>query len=457
MTHDDALPDRPTLLFRGATVLTMEPGDVVRTGTDVLVREGRIEAVGSDLSATGAEVIDARGMAVLPGLVETHFHMWSTLGRNFISEGFEYFPAKLATSAHYEPIDFYRSDLLGLVEAASAGITTVHDWSHNTRTPAHADAELRAHRDGLIRARYAYGHRDGLPADDVLDFADIDRVAAEWFGPGGVFGPDGASEGVVHLGVNLRGPALGSMASFDAEMVEARRRGLPIAIHTYQDRDPLVDATVLEERGYLGPDFLIAHFIGATDADIAAMARTGTPLSFAVHSELRLASAGDPRAALLRFLAAGIRVSFSIDASSLAPIDLFQAMDVAWNMGIPWEGSGTADLPALTFRRVLEIATIEGARSLGLGDVTGSLRPGKRADVIAVRLDDLNMAPAADVEGALVRCALPANVDTVVADGRVLKRGGELTAWDVRQVIRDAQESALAVRTRAGGRLAPTS
>ncbi|MBX3029856.1 MAG: amidohydrolase family protein [Chloroflexi bacterium] len=435
----------------------MEPGDGVRTGTDVLVRDGRIEAVGSDLSATGAEVIDARGMAVLPGLVETHFHMWSTLGRNFISEGFEYFPAKLATSAHYEPIDFYRSDLLGLVEAASAGITTVHDWSHNTRTPAHADAELRAHRDGLIRARYAYGHRDGLPADDVLDFADIDRVAAEWFGPGGVFGPGGASEGVVRLGVNLRGPALGSMASFDAEMVEARRRSLPVAIHTYQDRDPLVDATVLEERGYLGPDFLIAHFIGATDADIAAMARTGTPLSFAVHSELRLASAGDPRAALLRFLAAGIRVSFSIDASSLAPIDLFQAMDVAWNMGIPWEGSGTADLPALTFRRVLEIATIEGARSLGLGDVTGSLRPGKRADVIAVRLDDLNMAPAADVEGALVRCALPANVDTVVADGRVLKRGGELTAWDVRQVIRDAQESALAVRTRAGGRLAPTS
>ncbi len=102
------------------------------------------------------------------------------------------------------------------------------------------------------------------------------------------------------------------------------------------------------------------------------------------------------------------------------------------------------------------MATIEGARSLGLGEVTGSLRPGKRADVIAVRLDDLNMAPAADVEAALVRCALPANVDTVIVDGRVLKRRGELTAWDVGQVIRDASASATAVRTRAGGRLAPT-
>jgi cytosine/adenosine deaminase-related metal-dependent hydrolase len=149
-------------------------------------------------------------------------------------------------------------------------------------------------------------------------------------------------------------------------------------------------------------------------------------------------------------------VSFSIDASSLAPIDLFQAMDVAWNMGIPWEDGDTAGLTALTFRRVLEMATIEGARSLGLGDVTGSLRVGKRADVIAVRLDDLNMAPAADVEAALVRCALPVNVDTVVVDGRVLKRRGALTAWDVRRVILDAEESAIAVRTRAGGRLAPS-
>jgi cytosine/adenosine deaminase-related metal-dependent hydrolase len=454
MTREAALPDRPALLFRGGTVLTMEPGDDVLATTDVLLRDGRIVAVGRALPAAGAEVIDARGMAVMPGLIDTHFHMWSTIGRNFISEGFEYFPAKVATSAHYEPIDFYRSDLLALVECAAAGITTVHDWSHNTRTPAHADAELRAHRDGLVRARYAYGHRDGLPADDVLDFGDIDRVATEWFGSGGVFGPGGASEDVVHLGVNLRGPALGSMASFDAEMVEARRRGLPVAIHTYQDRDPLVDATVLEQRGYLGPDLLIAHFIGATQADRDAIARTGTPISFAVHSELRLASAGDPRAALLRFLAAGVRVSFSIDAASLAPIDLFQAMDVAWNMGIPWEGTETAEMPALTFRRVLEMATIEGARSLGLGELTGSLRPGKRADVIAVRLDDLNMAPAGDVEAALVRCALPANVDTVVVDGRVLKRQGKLIAWDVAQVVRDAADSATAVRTRAGGRLA---
>ena len=71
--------------------------------------------------------------------------------------------------------------MLGLVELANAGVTTVHNWSHNTRSPAHADAELRAHRDAMIRARYSYGHVDGMPRNQVLEFTDIDRVKREYF------------------------------------------------------------------------------------------------------------------------------------------------------------------------------------------------------------------------------------------------------------------------------------
>ncbi len=357
----------------------------------------------------------------MPGLVETHWHMWSSLGRNFVTEDFEYFPAKWATSALYEPEDFYRSVALGLAEALNAGITTVHNWSHNTRTPEHADAELSAHRDIPARARYAYGHIDFLDVDTPLDFTDIDRVRREWFEGEGAF-----ARACPSRGQPARTRTSAAWPCSTPRWPRSTARHLPVAIHTVQGASTAVDATELERKGYLGPDFLIAHFLAATDADRAALARTGTPLSYAVHSELRLGDAGDPRAALLSFLAAGVDVSFSIDATSLAPVDLFQAMNVAWNMGIPWEGTATASLPALTFRRVLEIGTLAGARALGLGDEVGSLTPGKAADILLIRADDLNVGPLAAVESAIVRTVTPANVDSVLVGGRFVKRGGEL-------------------------------
>ena len=90
--------------------------------------------------------------------------MWSSLGRNFIADGFEYFDAKRATSALFEPLDVYRSDRLALAEAVDAGLTTVHNFAHNIRSPAHADAELRAHAEGGVRALFSYGNPDGFPA-----------------------------------------------------------------------------------------------------------------------------------------------------------------------------------------------------------------------------------------------------------------------------------------------------
>jgi 5-methylthioadenosine/S-adenosylhomocysteine deaminase len=442
-------PRRGHYLVQGGSVVSMDPEIGTLGRADVHVRDGRIVEVGAGLHAPGAEVVDASHMIVMPGLVDSHFHMWSTVGRNYVSDGFEYFPAKWATSAVYQPEDFYRSVTLGLVECVAAGITTVHNWSHNTRSPAHADAELAAHRDGLVRARYAYGHRDLLPEDEPLDFTDIDRVRGQWFGPRSPF------DGLVHLGVNLRGPDLGTMAVFDQEMAEAAARGLPVAIHTVQGGSTAVRAPDLEAKGYLGPNFLLCHFLAATEADRQAMARTGTPLSFAVHSELRLGEAGDPRAALLRMVGAGVCITLSIDAASLAPVNLFEAMHVAWNMGIPWQGTDTKDLEPLSFRRCIEMATINGARALGLEAVTGSLTPGKRADLIMLNTRDLNIAPVVDLESTIVRSATPANIDTVMIDGRILKRHRELVAFDVARVVQEAEQSSREVRARAGGRLQP--
>jgi cytosine/adenosine deaminase-related metal-dependent hydrolase len=174
-----------------------------------------------------------------------------------------------------------------------------------------------------------------------------------------------------------------------------------------------------------------------------------------VHSELRLGEAGDPRAALLKMLSAGVNVSLSVDATSLAPVNLFEAMNVAWNMGIPWYGSDTADLKPVSLHDCIELTTMNGARALGIADQVGSLTPGKRADIILIRTDDINIAPAADIASAVVRSATPANVDTVMIDGRILKQAGDLIAYDVERIVREAALSAHEVRQRAGGRLTP--
>jgi hypothetical protein len=199
------------------------------------------------------------------------------------------------------------------------------------------------------------------------------------------------------------------MAVFDREMAEATARGLPVAIHTVQGASTAVRAPELEAKGYLGPSFLLCHFLAATEADRQAMARTGTPLSFAVHSELRLGEAGDPRAALLRMLAAGVRVSLSIDAASLAPVNLFEAMNVAWNMGIPWQGTDTKDLEPLGFRRCIELAT-------GEVDAFGHVRLGGIGDQLAQAIEQrTGYETRAIVLGHIQRGGTPTAFDRVLA------------------------------------------
>ena len=130
-------------------------------------------------------------------------------------------------------------------------------------------------------------------------------------------------------------------------------------------------------------------------------------------------------------------------------------MRFTWNMGIPWRGTPSEKLPPVEFREVIEMATLSGAKALGLAEVTGSLTVGKRADIILIRGNDINIAPVANIETAVVQSATPANVDTVMVDGRVVKRGGRLVAYDVEKIVRDAKASAFRIRTAAGGVLKP--
>ena len=452
MTTQQSKILRGDYLIKSGAVITVDPALGTLPKADVLVRDGVIAAVAPDLATDGADVIDASRMIVMPGFIDSHYHMWSTIGRNFLSDrGFEYYQAKWATAEHYGPDDFYNSVMLGLAELSSGGVTTVHNWSHNNRSPEHVGAELRAHRDSLLRGRYSIGHVDRLSVDVVNKFEDLDRVQREWFDD------RKRLDGLVHLGVNLRGMIQSNAQVFHTEMEDMLKRGLPVCIHASQTRPNSDDAADYERRGYLGPRFLFCHYLAATDSDRAAMARTKTSLSFSTHSELRLAEHGDARVALLKARAAGVLVTLSSDATSIAPPNMFENMRLTWNMGIPWKETDTQEMLPVGFHEVIEMDTINGARALGISDITGSLTPGKRADLILIRTTDLNIAPLAQIETTVVQSATPANVDTVMIDGRIIKRGGHLTHLDVSEIVDGAELSAARVRDRAGGMLKPVS
>src|SRR3954468_918770 len=162
------LPARGNYILRGGTVLTMDDtlGDL--PVGDVHVRDGAIVAVGPNLAVQGAEIIDAASMIVMPGFVETHWHLWSTALRLFVraddpKDG--YFPTTIRVGRFCTPDDAYIAVRLGVAEGLLSGITTVHDWCHNTASPAHADAEMQSLQDIGIRARFSYGTVQGHPAD----------------------------------------------------------------------------------------------------------------------------------------------------------------------------------------------------------------------------------------------------------------------------------------------------
>ena len=436
------LPARGEFVVRDAIVLTMDPalGDVPRG--DVHVREGEIVAVGTDLAAPGAEVIDGRNMIALPGLIDTHWHLWNSQTRNLVGDGPElgYFPVVMRLGQVYTPEDTYRGVMLGVAEAIASGVTTVHDWAHNVRSPADADGDLRALADAGIRARFAYGFRHGHAADQPMDRADLARVQREWFAGGTT-----SRDGLLMLGICSRGhPALTQVHVAQADVLRgdwdyARSLGLPITLHG----SAAGTGETLED--WLAADTQLVHGVFLNERDRAILAEKGVTLSVSPFSEARVTT--NP-AQITEMVAAGVLVSLSFDASGIAAnADMFATI----RMAVDLEHIRQRDVFALPPRQALELATINGARDLGIADRVGSLTPGKRADLILVRTTDLNMAPLVDPVIALVHCAQPFNVDTVIVDGRILKRGGQLTAIDTAKVVAEAAESLAGLRVRAGG------
>jgi 5-methylthioadenosine/S-adenosylhomocysteine deaminase len=192
---------------------------------------------------------------------------------------------------------------------------------------------------------------------------------------------------------------------------------------------------MMAKANLLGPDVLLIHATNSTDAERKILGETKTPVSCSPFTEMRTGFGVTP---VRSFLAANVPFGLSIDTTVLCGnADMFAIMKVMQNID---DGTTPSEF-GINARRVLEMGTIDGARALGIADRVGSLTPGKRADIILVRTDAINMAPMADPARMIVQAAQPANVDTVMVDGRILKHAGKLTTLNEAKVMREAAET----------------
>ncbi|HSK55329.1 MAG TPA: amidohydrolase family protein [Jiangellales bacterium] len=420
------------ILLKGGTVVSVDPaiGDL-KVG-DVLIEDDRIAGVEAGIEAD-AEVVDCAGKIVIPGFVDTHRHTWEAAIRNCAPNATldDYFVEVLDTFAPlYRAEDVHASNVAGSLECLNAGITTLVDWSHINNTPDHPDAAVTALQETGIRAQYAYGSAntslekywffsaEEIPGDDVR------RIRETYFS---------SDDGLLTMGLATRGPGWTQDQVVEHEWALARELGIPLTVHVAMGRMAGRFAMVeqLDRLGLLGPDTTFIHCCYFSEHEWKRVAETGGTISIAAQVELQMGHGWPPVNKSFQF---GLRPSLSIDVVTTVPGDMFTQIRAAFGAerarvnAVCWEADTGVPDTILTARKMLEMATANGAHVAGLEDRVGSLTPGKKADVVVIDATALNVAPVIDPVAAVTLCADVSNVEHVIVDGVFRKRDFRLLA-----------------------------
>lgn len=424
-------------VLKGGWVISMDPTVGDHRSADILVDGDKIVDVAPNLDVADAEQIDATGMIVIPGFVDTHRHTWQTCVRHRYADIDPqiYFAEMLgAKGAAYRPEDVYIGTLLGAVSALDSGITTMLDWSHIQNSPEHTDAAVIALQDSGMRAIFAHGWPLVEGASWMFNsqrghLQDIRRLRQQFFS---------SDDQLVTLAMAGRGPEMATRDVWLGDLRLARELGIRSSIHmgAYARNATVRAIAQMQEAGVLGEDLTFVHCCCCHDDEISMMADAGVTASLGVHCELNAQGIGD--IPFDRLLAAGIRPSLSGDTETKCAGDMFTQMRHAFAYYRSWMGGGHSKAKGapetMTMRDVLEFATLAGAKATGLESKIGSLTAGKQADIVMIRMDDINLAPVSDAVGAIVLAAHSGNVDSVYVAGRAVKKGGKLLSVDLDQV-----------------------
>jgi 5-methylthioadenosine/S-adenosylhomocysteine deaminase len=439
-----------TILIKNGTLLTIDGNDAIVTG-DLLIRGNRIASIGEAVSSADVS-IDASGCAVLPGFVQTHIHLCQTLFRGAADDlalidwlKKRVWPMEAAHTAQ----SARASARLGVSEMIKGGTTS----ALTMETVNHTVEAFRVVEESGFRATVGKCMMD--KGDDVPDALHEETESSikeslalfeEWHGRG---------EGRIRYCFAPR-----FAVSCTRELLErvarlAKERGVMVHTHASENRTEIEmveretgerNVAYLHLLGLTGNHVALAHCVHLDDAELDILANTGTHVVHCPSSNLKL---GSGIARIKEMLESGISVSLGADGAPCNNrLDMFTEMRSAALLQKVFHGA-----EVLSARRALRLATIDGARALGLEQEIGSLEVGKRADVIIVNLERLHSTPRpTDIASAAVYSAQSSDVQSVIIDGQVVMRDRELLTLNEREIIEEANRESRLLQERAGVR-----
>src|SRR5579872_4236417 len=448
VVHSDSFPSGRPVVFRHATVLTIDPTLGILENGDVLVVDNRIAAVGRQLTAPdGAVEIDASGGILMPGMIDTHRHMWQTALRGFGADwtltNYFYF-YYLNWGKIFRAEDIYAGNLLSAIEAVDAGVTTAVDWSHGLQTVEYADAAVDALEAVPGRFVLAYGNLLGAPWEwtKAPEFADFIRRRI-----------DGRGDMLrMQIAFDVTGdPAFPEKAAFEV----ARDFNLPVTTHA-----GVWGATndegirLMYEHGFMTPSTIYVHAATLSDDSYQRIAATGGHTSVSSESEQNAGQGYPPTWILRRH---NIPVSLSMDTSVWWSADLFSAMRATLSADRVREHmeahsrNSTVMLSHLRAEQVVAWATLGGASALGMDSDIGSITPGKKADLVLIKNDQSPvMFPLLHPYGHVVFQAGRGDVHTVMVDGKVVKYDHRLLGVDLARARQAVEKTVEYMQAKMG-------
>ena len=411
----------------------MDPavGDFAKA--DVLIEGKIIKQVAPRIDAGNAAVIDAAGMIVMPGFIDTHHHQFETPLRSFLADALllpdgstaiNYIETVAKIGPLYRPRDVYISELLASLSQLDAGVTTVLDLSQIHHSPEHTDAAIKALLDAGRRAMLAHS------GDRKSQVGDIDRVQRQYFS---------SSDQLLTLAM---GSEIGQ-PGWETTWNKGRALKIPIASHvvgTFGGRDAF-DRMAIEGR--FGPDNIFIHMTGMSDLAWRTAKAAGSAVSLAVPIEMSMRHGMPP---ILKAIEVGLEPSLSTDVECTMTADFFTQMRSTLTLQRALVNQMVIDKQAgapalLKPRDVIRFATVEGARTLGLTDKIGTLTPGKEADIILLDANAINVAPLNNVPGAVVNLMERSNVSTVLVAGKIRKWRGRMLDVDLPKLRTEIEAS----------------